>query len=480
MTEGRARIHQLPGRIRGTNGRTLHHGIPPPCLEHMDGNSILRRRGRKWKGTTDEKGRCSNGETGSKKGTEAEAEGGEQRRLRHGCSVNLRGRRGSRSSDFAATVTPHRVTAAVALFSPLSRSPPPAGSYFLVFIQLSMYYSPYLALGFSFNNATGLHLEVSAALARTACCRLTADITYSYKHPRLSISNLLNAEPRPGRNPGDSPLSSSVPGSVPQLPSNGPSVHPIDIRPQLLRLSSFLNVNNTIEAPPAIQEKRESILEYLEAPQDLPASKNPSITPCIPDAFNTFAVNRSTNVKINRITTLEVLYEYPAGYILEYPETSSTGYIGHLFRMDPNEWHDPILNVAYSRGGRMGQTVSTAVVKCDILVDSTGKQVDCSERHTTCEGSKVCPNSNMDALSIPHAKATREDVRERLRKDREDRLQYVSPSRNIFLKTLAYITSIQKLGCSRPLFEATGSPTLRQSCRKRESCIYCKVNGDIA
>ncbi|KAF8179521.1 hypothetical protein K438DRAFT_1908313 [Mycena galopus ATCC 62051] len=170
------------------------------------------------------------------------------------------------------------------------------------------------------------------------------------------------------------------------------------------------------------------------------------------DTFNTFAVNRSTNVKINRITTLEVLYEYPAGYILEYPETSSTGYIGHLFRMDPNEWHDPILNVAYSRGGRMGQTVSTAVVKCDILVDSTGKQVDCSERHTT-----LCPNSNMDALSIPHAKATREDVRERLRKDREDRLQYVSPSRDIFLKTLAYITSIQKLGCSKPLFEATGN-----------------------
>lgn len=60
-------------------------------------------------------------------------------------------------------------------------------------------------------------------------------------------------------------------------------------------------------------------------------------------------------------------------------------------------------------------------------------------------------------MGIPHTKATREDVRERLRKDREERLQYFSPSRDIFLKTLAYITAIQKLGCSRPLFEATGN-----------------------
>lgn len=60
-------------------------------------------------------------------------------------------------------------------------------------------------------------------------------------------------------------------------------------------------------------------------------------------------------------------------------------------------------------------------------------------------------------LSTPHTKATREDVRERLRKDREERLQYVTPTRDIFLKTLAYITAVQKLGCSRPLFEVTNN-----------------------
>lgn len=63
----------------------------------------------------------------------------------------------------------------------------------------------------------------------------------------------------------------------------------------------------------------------------------------------------------------------------------------------------------------------------------------------------------MDELNTPHTRASRADVQERLRKDREERLQYVSPSRDIFLKTLAYITAIQKLGCSGPLFEVTGN-----------------------
>ncbi|KAJ7232408.1 hypothetical protein C8J57DRAFT_1533133 [Mycena rebaudengoi] len=163
-------------------------------------------------------------------------------------------------------------------------------------------------------------------------------------------------------------------------------------------------------------------------------------------------VKRSTNVKINGITTLEVLYEYPVGYILEYPETSSTGSIGHLFCMDPNDWQDPTLNIAYSRGGNMAK--------------QHPEHLSSAISSSTLPGNElIVPNAirlvraldNADELGIPHTKATREDVRERLRKDREERLQYVSPSRDIFLKTLAYITAIQKLGCSRPLFEATGN-----------------------
>ncbi|KAK6991924.1 hypothetical protein R3P38DRAFT_2571883 [Favolaschia claudopus] len=198
-------------------------------------------------------------------------------------------------------------------------------------------------------------------------------------------------------------------------------------------------------------QELESALRFLEGPPSVDTAcfqKSPTLeTPAV--------VKRRTNVAINRITTLEVLYEYPVGYTLEYPETSSTGSIGHLFHIDPDNWEDPTLNIAYSRGGRMGRSVSGATVKCLLLVDAEGIAVDCSERHTTCEGSKICPNSNVEELSVLHTKASREDVRDRSKKDRDDRLQYVSPTRDIFLKTLSFLAALQKLGCGRPLFEIT-------------------------
>ncbi|KAJ7210251.1 hypothetical protein C8J57DRAFT_1257262 [Mycena rebaudengoi] len=199
-------------------------------------------------------------------------------------------------------------------------------------------------------------------------------------------------------------------------------------------------------------ERMDNCIGYLETRRDSLSSDAPLTIPRTPhnsDSESIMPVKRSTNVKINRITTLEVLYEYPVGYILEYPETSSTGSIGHLFCMDPNDWQDPTLNIAYSRGGNMAKQHS--------------EHLSSAISSSTLPGNElIVPNairlsSNADELGIPHTKATREDVRERLRKDREERLQYVSPSRDIFLKTLAYITAIQKLGCSRPLFEATGN-----------------------
>ncbi|KAJ6484352.1 hypothetical protein C8R47DRAFT_1072982 [Mycena vitilis] len=229
----------------------------------------------------------------------------------------------------------------------------------------------------------------------------------------------------------------------------------VDIRPQLARLAKVSDGRGLNQIPRAIQENLESALQYLESHPAI-SSSSTSIIPQI-SASSEISVKRSTNVAVNRVTTVQVLYEYPIGHIVEYPETSSTGSIGHLFRMDPEDWQDPALNIAYSKGGRMGQSVAGATVKCRLLLDATGNPVDCTERHSTCEGCKICPNSDIDKLSAPHTKASREDVQARLQKDRADRLQFVSPSRDIFLKTLAYIMAIQKLGCSRPLFEATAN-----------------------
>jgi hypothetical protein len=71
------------------------------------------------------------------------------------------------------------------------------------------------------------------------------------------------------------------------------------------------------------------------------------------------------------------------------------------------------------------------------------------------QGVKVCPHSDMDALSEPHISATHEAIQNRLRNDREERVQYASPTKDIFCRTGAYLTALRKLGCCRPIVEAT-------------------------
>lgn len=70
-------------------------------------------------------------------------------------------------------------------------------------------------------------------------------------------------------------------------------------------------------------------------------------------------------------------------------------------------------------------------------------------------GSKVCPHSDKELLSLPHVSATRADVKERLKNDRDLRLESSSPSKDVFMRTVAYVAALQKLGCRRPLSEET-------------------------
>ncbi|KAJ6542447.1 hypothetical protein DFH09DRAFT_1282539 [Mycena vulgaris] len=254
----------------------------------------------------------------------------------------------------------------------------------------------------------------------------------------------------------DELLNSLTPPPVPPPPptsSGGHSAH-VDIRPQLVGLAGFSRDSGALHAPQSIQDHLNEVLDYLRTEQHphVPEKATPPRTPAVSEA----PIKRP-HVQINRQTTLEILYEYSPNYVLEYPETSSTGSIGHLFPMDPDNWQDPALNIAYSRGGRMGQTVSGASVKCQLLLDTKGEPG---------EGAKICPNSNEEELAIPHTKASRDDVRDRLRKDREDRLQYVSPSRDIFLRTSAYLAALQKLGCSRSLAEVTNLSTTEEEQRE--------------
>lgn len=99
------------------------------------------------------------------------------------------------------------------------------------------------------------------------------------------------------------------------------------------------------------------------------------------------------NIKINRRTTLGTLYVYPPGALLEYPSTSSTGYVGHLFNISKStQWYNPIKDVLYSRGKPDGQTKTGSEVFCDVLVTADGIKVPCQESHSTCEFTCIYDN----------------------------------------------------------------------------------------
>lgn len=124
----------------------------------------------------------------------------------------------------------------------------------------------------------------------------------------LAIADLLNTEKSVGLPPQPALLSAS--GPLPQTQHlEDPSICLLDIRPQLSRLSAFLSGNDPINAPSSIQENLHSVLEYLEARQGLPSSRALITIPPTPHTPDSMLVKQLTNVKINRITTLQVLYE---------------------------------------------------------------------------------------------------------------------------------------------------------------------------
>lgn len=90
------------------------------------------------------------------------------------------------------------------------------------------------------------------------------------------------------------------------------------------------------------------------------------------------------SVSINRQTRLDTVYYYPPNTLVEYPETSTFGAIGHVFSMDPAYWISPALNFAYSMGGSHGMSQKDKSVKVSLLTDDFGEPVLCRERHVTC------------------------------------------------------------------------------------------------
>ncbi|KAJ4463942.1 hypothetical protein C8R41DRAFT_898717 [Lentinula lateritia] len=139
-----------------------------------------------------------------------------------------------------------------------------------------------------------------------------------------------------------------------------------------------------------------------------------------------------TNYKISRKTTLSVVYRYPVGLVLEYPETGTTSeeVVGHLFELGIDNWISPGRDFTYPRGEPRGN--SKECVTNPLLLDSTtGVMVPCIVRHSTCQGVKIY-NENMT-----HSLATREQLRDLMQHSKEQQME-----------TSAYLTAIRRVGCT--------------------------------
>lgn len=170
--------------------------------------------------------------------------------------------------------------------------------------------------------------------------------------------------------------------------------------PLINELATFSAPENRLLVPLEIQNHLKAALAYLHTSH----AAAPRAPPRIPLSLSHDSMIdqrvRETSIKINRQTTLDVLYHYPLNSVLEYPETRRSGSTGHLFRIDPENWSNPILNVAYSRGMPSGRTKEGCEVFVDILVDlATGQKVPCVMRHTTCKRFSFVPS--YDIYDIP-------------------------------------------------------------------------------
>ncbi|KAI0362906.1 hypothetical protein BV20DRAFT_1075618 [Pilatotrama ljubarskyi] len=245
---------------------------------------------------------------------------------------------------------------------------------------------------------------------------------------RRNISELLNPH-EPDVQAELAALRNRLPG-----PESGPVVVPSHVYAALHVLLAHFNDIAPFPHP------RHSASEATARPQ-ISANRSPLLPPPEP------IPPPEQDVKLNRQTTLELLFKYPSSATLEYPQTSATGSVGHLLRLDPTAWEDPCQYIVYARGAPNGASAKGKPVYCEVLRDPQGAMVPCRRSHSTCQGCKVCPMADETVINAAHTSASREELRTRLRQDREARLECATPTRTVFERTVSRLAAYRQYGC---------------------------------
>ncbi|KII83539.1 hypothetical protein PLICRDRAFT_32876 [Plicaturopsis crispa FD-325 SS-3] len=196
-----------------------------------------------------------------------------------------------------------------------------------------------------------------------------------------------------------------------------------DIKAELEALASVARGADRVPAPSSVKAALAVLSDYVSSayPELQPLAnsdtrllrppRRPSVEirpPTPPPPLPSMMVVNSVgqNVQVTQRISVDTLFRYAPGAVIEYPQTSVDGYIGHLFTLDPTDWRNPIamLSFAYSLGPPNGSARED--VYCRLLPNSHGHRVPCIETHLTwC---KVCPYGDVDGLKQSHCTASRE------------------------------------------------------------------------
>lgn len=174
-----------------------------------------------------------------------------------------------------------------------------------------------------------------------------------------------------------------------------------DATNDLKSIASCIRSRNRIFLPKQYQQVLMETLAYLSTSLESSNISTPKYTPATSALTNESPTSAlislldsshhkhdkptvQMHVKLNRRTILDKLIFHPPGALVEYPETSKHGRIGHIFSMEDVDWFNPARNFAYSQGEPRGSS-GTKTVTCALLTDEKGNEVPCQESHSTCE-----------------------------------------------------------------------------------------------
>lgn len=220
--------------------------------------------------------------------------------------------------------------------------------------------------------------------------------SYAFSHPctqrvpMLPLASLLDAShfTPPHQALLQAPAESS---SAPSTPTSTRSASPllsarsrevtVNIREQLAQLFKAIPPTGGVYVPDRVRRSLAIVVDHF-TPNSRPL---PALVPLPNHTAADGIASIATDIPLNRESTLELLLRYELGHSVEYPRTSATGKIGHLFQIDASAWVNPVEFVVYSQGSPHGATVKDKPVYCRLLVDSTGSEVPCRQTHSTCE-----------------------------------------------------------------------------------------------